>query len=242
MLTDFAVLCKRVNAFRYTLWFWIGECIIQCFFPVWGKEEGHFPTCFQSAPFPGFKNHEMTEATCRLMGLSQPKSTYVLVRASGWDDWNSFFRILWLLNAESFVKDFWLNSDLSKEKKPYIIHWSFIYIQLLFWQWGNQEICNSSNRAAFKVTDHLWTGCLNTTFFGCSYPWLDAALNKLRFVQSLTLIPWKKNSSQQIEIGVVTGALRYSDVTQFFKVCQVQIIYLPNLKKIVFKPIKNSQE
>lgn len=117
LLTDFAVLCKRVNAFCYTLWLWIGECF-QCFFPVWGKEEGHFPTCFQSAPFPGFKNHEMTEVTCRLMGLSQPKSTYVLVRASGWDDWNSFFRILWLLNAESFVKDFWLNSDLSKEKNP----------------------------------------------------------------------------------------------------------------------------
>lgn len=60
---------------------------------------------------------------------------------------------------------------------------------------------------------------------------LDAGLNKvcLKFnLYSLTkkFQPTSRNRSS----------------TQFLKMCQVQIIYLPNSNKIVFKPIKNSQE
>lgn len=176
--------------FATNLGFWIGE-YFQFFFNK-RKRGRSFLHMFSMTSFPVLKNRDMREVAWRLTGLSQAKSTWALVRASAWGDCNSFFRIICLLNAESFIKmkKVSLNIVLSKEKSSYIIHWRFIYMQLLFWQWGNQmEIWNSSNRAAFRVTDDLWTSCLDDTFFGSSYLWLDAALNKLMFVPHLTLIP-----------------------------------------------------
>lgn len=139
------------------------------------KRGRSFLHMFSMSSFPVLKNCEMREVAWRLTGLSQAKSTWALVRASAWGDCNSFFRIICLLNAESFIKmkKVSLNIVLSKEKSSYIIHWRFIYMQLLFWQWGNQmEIWNSSNRAAFRVTDDLWTSCLDNTLDPHTSDWM----------------------------------------------------------------------
>lgn len=123
----------------------------------------------------------MREVTWRFIDLSQAKSTWALVRAFTWGDWNSLFKIIYLLNAESSVKtttknltDYWA----VKRKNPpasfvedLSICSCFIYMQLhpyaFFWQWGNQmEIWNISNKAAFKLTDDQWTSCFDNTFFG----------------------------------------------------------------------------
>jgi len=73
LLTGFAVLCKRVNAFCYMIQGSVLENIFNVSFQWEGKRKV-IPLCFQSSPFPGFKNHEMIEVTWRLMGLSQPKT------------------------------------------------------------------------------------------------------------------------------------------------------------------------
>lgn len=61
----------------------------------------------------------MREVTWRFIGLSQPKSNWALVRTSAGGDWNSFLRIICLLNTESFVKKKNLTEYRSvKSKKP----------------------------------------------------------------------------------------------------------------------------
>lgn len=102
--------------------------------------------------------------------------------------------------------------------REYITNLRFIFIQSLSWKSGNKKkVCTSSNGAAFRVTDHLWTSCLNDTSFGYPYLWLDAGLNKPKFVQILTFNPQQHNFQLASRY-----TYRGADVTQFFDACQIQ--------------------